>query len=343
MNKHIILRLINIVTLVSIILVLVTCKKDGTTDPESTVPTAVTTSAAWVGQKWAIMKGQVNGMNKLTKVTFEYDTASAYTNLKIVSPVPDTTSINKTIIFSLLLTDLTPNTTYYYRIRAISPGGTAVGSSVAFITTDTTEIVINFNPDLTYDSIYDSEGNKYKTIQIGTQTWMAENMKSASLNDGTDIPFILDATAWSGLSTPGYCWFNGDSVGYGAIYNWYTVETGKICPEGWHVPSDNEWTTLTDYLGGISVSGGKLKESGTSHWMTPNTGATNESGFTGLPTGYRSNSGLYSSIGGYGYWWSSTEASTTEAYYRDSYYRYNSVDRSSTNKKSGATIRCIKD
>ena len=103
---------------------------------------------------------------------------------------------------------------------------------------------------------------------IGTQTWMAENLRSTTLNDGTDIPFVPDVTAWAALTTPGYCWFQSDSLGYGALYNWYTVNTGKLCPEGWHVPADEEWTILTDFLGGKSVAGGKLKEAGTYHWQS---------------------------------------------------------------------------
>jgi uncharacterized protein (TIGR02145 family) len=283
----------------------------------------------------------VNGKNQLTTVTFQYDTTTNYTHT--VSPVPDTTTRNSNVSFSVTLTDLDPNTEYHFRINAVNSNGTGNGTDMSFTTTDTTKIIINFNPDLVYDSIYDSEGNKYRTIQIGTQTWMAENLKSTKLNDGTDIPFVPDVAIWSGLTTPGYCWFNNDSVGYGALYNWYTLNTGKLCPEGWHVPADEEWTVLTDYLGGKSVAGGKLREAGTTHWQSPNAGATNESGFTGLPAGYRSYGGSFNNFKNYGFWWSSTEWSSSAAWYRDVYYGYNSVDRSNSNKKSGANIRCVKD
>jgi len=340
MNRDINSGFMKFIVLLSLVLLLVACKKD---EKESTevAPVATTNSASWPGRHWAVLKGQVNGKNQLTTVTFQYDTTSNYT--LAVSPVPDTTSLNKGVTFTFTLTGLKPKTKYHYRINAVNINGTGNGADVTFTTTDTTKVIINFNPDLIYDSIYDSEGNKYRTIEIGTQTWMAENLRSTKLNDGTDIPFVLDVASWSGLTTPGYCWFNNDSVGYGALYNWYTVNTGKLCPEGWHVPSDEEWTFLTDYLGGKSLAGGKLRETGTSHWKSPNDGATNETGFTGLPAGYRSATGSFSSFRDYGFWWSSTEWSSIGAWYRDVYYGYNSVDRSNSNKKSGANIRCLKD
>jgi uncharacterized protein (TIGR02145 family) len=340
MNKHIVLRLTNVVVLLSVLMIMITCKKD---DPsvKSKVPTALTLTPSWIGRGWATIKGQVNGNGNLTTVFFQYDTTATYAYT--ISPVPDTTSNTINVTFSVTLTGLKPKTKYHFRTNAINTIGSATGPDVTFTTTDTTDIIINFNPDLTYDSIYDSEGTKYKTIQIGTQTWMAENLRSTKLNDGTEIPFVTEISPWSLLTGPGYCWFNNDSVGYGAIYNWYTVNTLKLCPAGWHVPSDAEWTTLSDYLGGRSVAGGLLKEAGTKHWLSPNNGGTNGSGFTGLPTGYRYFAGGFNSMKSYAYWWSSTETEPGEAYYRASYYSYASLDRSSSNKNSGMTVRCVKD
>ncbi len=340
MNRDIISGLQKLIVLTGVFLLLVSCKKNEGT-PVSLAPTAITNSAGWPGRHWVVLKGQVNAKSQLTTVTFQYDITSNYTHA--VSPEPDTTSGSSNVTFMVTLTDLEPNTEYHFRINAVNASGIGNGADAAFYTTDTTNIIINFNPELTYDSIYDSEGNKYRTIGIGTQTWMAENLKSTKLNDGTEIPFVADGTAWANLTTPGYCWFNSDSVGYGALYNWYTVNTGKLCPEGWHVPSDDEWTTLTDYLGGISDAGGMLKETGTSHWLSPNTGATNATGFTGLPAGYRNYAGGFNNIGHYGFWWSTTEWTSSSAWYRDVYYGYNSVDRSNSTKNSGITVRCIKN
>ncbi len=340
MNKDLILRLMTIVMTVSSALIPAACKKSdgpGTT----TIPLAVTYSASWLGPKWATLNGQVTGKGYLTTVTFQFDTITNYSH--ILKPSPDTTSGIYATSFSYTVTDLKPKTKYHFRINGTSTGGTGNGSDLFFTTTDTSKMVISFNPGLLYDSIYDSEGNKYKTIVIGAQTWMAENLRSVKLNDGTNIPFVPEINKWTSLITPGYCWYNGDSTGYGAIYNWYTVNTGKLCPEGWHVPSDVEWTELTDFLGGLSVAGGLLKETGLTHWISPNTGASNESGFTGVPTGYRSYSGTFNSTGRYSYWWTSTELSPTGAWYRDVYYGYDSVDRSNGSKKTGANLRCVKD
>ena len=139
------------------------------------------------------------------------------------------------------------------------------------------------NPAPTPLTATDIDGNVYHTVTIGTQIWMVENLKTTRYNDGSPIPFVTDSSSWSNLTTPGYCWYNNDTTNkntYGALYNWFAVNTGKLAPTGWHVPTDDEWTTLTTYLGGESIAGGKLKETGTTHWRTPNAGATNEIGFT---------------------------------------------------------------
>jgi uncharacterized protein (TIGR02145 family) len=194
---------------------------------------------------------------------------------------------------------------------------------------------------------FDIEGNRYKTVKIGNQVWMAENLRTGTFNDGTTIPQVADATAWENLTTSGYCWFNNDHTTYGAVYgalyNWYTVNTGKLCPNGWHVPTDAEWTTLTTYLGIESVAGGKMKETGTTHWRSPNTGATNESGFSALPGGGRYGSGNFGSVGYYGYWWSSMEGSTDYAYGRGLGCYDASVGRYYDGKGTGFSVRCLRD
>jgi uncharacterized protein (TIGR02145 family) len=172
---------------------------------------------------------------------------------------------------------------------------------------------------------------------------MAENLRARSYNDGTVIPFVPVETAWSLLSTPGYCWYNNDSVSYGAIYNWYAASSNNLCPTGWHVPSDAEWITLSTFLGGDSIAGGKLKETGTSHWLTSNNSSTNLSGFTALPGGYRSDGGTFANIRRYGYWWSSTESSSINAFCRYMFYSFNNMNKSDSNKKNGFSVRCVKD
>ena len=198
----------------------------------------------------------------------------------------------------------------------------------------------------------DPDGNTYSTVTIGTQVWMASDLKTTKYRDGTPIPLVTDNTAWSKLSTPGYCWYNNDVAAnkdtYGVLYNWYTVNTGKLCPTGWHVPTDAEWTTLTTFLGGETGAGGKLKETGTSHWASPNTAATNTTGFTALPGGCRYgeptffSEATFSYIGYCGGWWSSSD-DTQLAYLRYMFYFYSTVNRDFGYKNYGLSVRCLRD
>ena len=201
------------------------------------------------------------------------------------------------------------------------------------------------------------DGQEYSVVLIGNQLWMAENLKATKFNDGTDIPLVENIDDWTNLSTPGYCWYNNDfetyGTVYGGLYNWYAVNTGKLSPEGWHVPSDEEWHTLILTLdpdpiygeyGPVSeIAGGKLKEIGTDHWLSPNEGATDEFGFTALGADARY---LYREnyfIGVHAHWWSSTEYSEDEAWI---WWLINDlpwVYRISPDKRYGLSVRCIKD
>ncbi|MBN2519548.1 MAG: T9SS type A sorting domain-containing protein [Bacteroidales bacterium] len=194
-------------------------------------------------------------------------------------------------------------------------------------------------------TVTDKDSNVYNTITIGTQVWLKENLKVTKYNDGTAIPLVTDSIAWSDLTTPGYCWYNNDKANYqnpyGALYNWITVNTGKLCPTGWHVPSDAEWTTLITYLGGDSVAGGKLKETGTAHWNFPNTGATNETDFTAVAGGYRHGNGTFDNLGHDGYFYSSTGQSSGNCGHQNitcyNSYSYNEYFY----KTYGMSVRCL--
>lgn len=192
----------------------------------------------------------------------------------------------------------------------------------------------------------DIDGNVYHYVTIGTQTWMAENLKTTRLNDGTAIPLVTVDTIWAALKTPGYCWYNdSDSykATYGALYNWYAVNTGKLAPKGWHVPTDSEWTVLFTFLGGPNVAGGKLKETGTAHWDSPNAGATDEYGFTALPCGWRLFLGPFWYVGSLGYLWTATAHDATSA--QDLAFVYNDiyVGRYYNAYQCGLGVRCIRD
>jgi uncharacterized protein (TIGR02145 family) len=196
-------------------------------------------------------------------------------------------------------------------------------------------------------TVKDIDGNVYKTVTIGKQVWMAENLKTTKYYDGKTIPLVTDNTAWTDLTTPEYCWNNNDATAnkntFGALYNWYTVSTNKLCPRGWHVPTDEEWTKLTTYLGGERVAGGKLKETGTTHWERPNTGATNESGFTAFPSGGRYEDGRFYDLGSKGYWWSSTEEGEASAWCFELQYALRSINRLGSRKLFGLSIRCLRN
>lgn len=185
-------------------------------------------------------------------------------------------------------------------------------------------------------------------MKIGNQWWMGENLKVTHYRNGEAIPDITDVPAWVGLTTGAYCEYNNDVQNvttYGRLYNWYAVADGRnIAPAGWHLPTDSEWTTLTDYLGGNAVAGGKMKEADTTHWADPNTSATNESGFSGLPGGYRNYyDGTYFGIGHSANFWSSTEGSSGDARYRSLNFYDSTVDRNYFNKGDGFSVRCVKD
>jgi uncharacterized protein (TIGR02145 family) len=193
-------------------------------------------------------------------------------------------------------------------------------------------------------SITDEDGNVYTSVTIGTQVWMVENLKTTKYNDGTAIPNVTDNAGWSSsTTTAAYCWYNDDvatyKASYGALYNWYAASTGKLCPTGWHVPSDTEWATLENYLGGKPVAGGKLKETGTTHWLSPNTGATNETGFTGLPGGVRGdNTPFFSAIGQIGWWWSAAESTVWDLTSGNT-----ELGSSGLPQNAGASVRCLKN
>jgi uncharacterized protein (TIGR02145 family) len=201
-------------------------------------------------------------------------------------------------------------------------------------------------------AIRDGDRNIYTSLLIGTQTWLTKDLKTTKYNDGTIIPQVTNITAWGALATPAFCWYNNDSTiykdTYGALYNWYVVDAasngGKnVCPMGWHVPDKTEWTTLITFLGGENSAGGKLKESGTAHWLSPNAGATNESGFVALPAGNRYYDGVYYDIGKNSYWWSSTVSNSVSAWNLSLYYNINKVFIIDDFKRYGFSVRCLKN
>lgn len=245
-----------------------------------------------------------------------------------------TTNGSGTGIYTSNINGLTAVTTYYVRAYATNCIGTAYGNEVSFTTTTSLFPVL------------DIDGNGYDTIHIGFQVWMKQNLKTTHFKNGATITYPgTDNAAWQYNTNGAYAWYNNDSATYkntyGALYNWHAVNTGNLCPTGWHVPTDAEWTVLTSYLGGESIAGGKLKA--TTLWDSPNTGATNETGFSALPAGAHGNNGTFIVIGGYGYWWSSIEIDTTTAWVRKISNNSSNVDRAIGVKSAGFSVRCLKD
>jgi uncharacterized protein (TIGR02145 family) len=251
--------------------------------------------------------------------------------------------------FASTMTSLSQGTQYFVRAYATNSVGTAYGNELSFNT-----------------KMADVDGNTYNTVTIGTQVWMAENLKTTKYSDAshTAIPNVTGDAAWAALNNPAYCWYNNDVANkniYGAIYNWFTVNTGLLCPTGWHVPSDNEFQTLELYIGipadtvgiwgyrgTISHAGDKMKN--TTGWKTGENG-TNTSGFSGLPGGYRyGGSGIFNDIDDITYWWSSTAYSDgISAWYRrlDGITPDNVNDhrvyRAAVLYQGGKYVRCLKN
>lgn len=280
------------------------------------------------------LKGLASGNDLSTIVTFEYGTTTSYGGTIAPSNSPvlannDTVKVN--------LTGLNPMTLYHFRIKAVNDMGTVFSDDLTFTT-----VITGITGNVT-----DSEGNNYKTIGIGYQQWMTENLRAVKYNNGTTIPAIKKDSIWAQLSGPGYCWYSNDSssvyLSYGALYNWSAVNTGQLCPAGWHVPSNDDISKLTDYVGGAGNAGGKLKEAGMAHWNTPNTGATDKFGFTAFAGGKRLADGVFDFLKAEGNWWSSTEYSTINGSNLTIQFNYSNSFQGYSNKKTGMSVRCLKD
>ena len=246
-----------------------------------------------------------------------------------------TVSTETTWAFTCNLAGLTPNTQYFLRAYATNGVGTGYGNEVSFRT-------------IPYGSykVFDIDSNVYNTVTIGTQVWLAENLKTTRYRNGSVVPNITADEKWASLTTGAYCYEYNDIANkaiYGALYNHYTItDSRNLCPAGWHVPTYAEWVILEDYLGGSIVAGGKLKA--TTLWQSPNTGADNSSGFTALPGGSRNHDGSFSAVTINAYWWSATVLeSASFAWSFGMYFGRSSIDNSGDNRKYGYSVRCIRD
>lgn len=345
-----------VVSFILFAMVTVRCNKE---EEAATLPVLITFEANYVRRTSALCGGQLVALGSGTLTDFGvcWDSAAFPT-------IADDTLTSDDISwyqYTTTLHRLKPNTTYYVSAFAINKAGVGYGDEITF-TTAPAAATITFNNDLAYGTVADVDGNVYKTIDIGNQTWMAENLRTTRYNDQTEIPLVTGDTAWGLLQTPGYCWYeNNEEVFkniYGAYYNWLTVNTGKLCPSGWHVPSDGEWKVLemelgmtqeeADKLDWRGIEAVKLKETGTMNWYSrSNVNGTNTSGFTALPGGERSlyyTTDTYKNEGFNASWWTSTAITEwSGAYFRSIQYGSYRIYRFPAYIQQGLNVRCIKD
>jgi uncharacterized protein (TIGR02145 family) len=277
------------------------------------------------------------------------------------STAPNPTTANNTTSdgsglgsYTSTLTGLVAGATYYVRAYAINSAGTAYGNQVQFTAAGGGGgIVSNPGAGVTFG------GYTYATVVLGNgQEWMAENLRTTTYANGDPIPNVTDNTAWNQLTTGAWAHYDNNASyenPYGKLYNWYAVSDPRnVCPTNWHVPTDAEWNTLVGYLdptydpnaiGSQSVTaGGKMKSTGTQYWIAPNTGATNESGFSGLPGGSRaSDSGAFGNLGFLGWWWSASESGAETAWTRDLGLNSAGLVRFNNPKRDGFSVRCLRD
>ena len=293
-------------------------------------PTITTTAVSSIGTTTASSGGVItaDGGASVTQRGLVWSTSTNPT-IALSTKTEDGTG---TGTYTSALSGLIANTTYYVRAYATNSAGTGYGAEVSFATLPTPPEVV-----------------------IGTQVWATFNLDVTTYSDGTAIPQVTDATAWAALTTGAWCYYNNTTANgttYGKLYNWYAVagihDTDSntpnkiLAPTGYHIPSDAEWTTLTTFLGGESVAGGKMKA--TTLWPSPNTDATNSSGFTGIPGGFCYFDGSFIAINDWGKWWSSSEDDTVSVWHRTLYPSLGQIDRrNDLTKACGFSVRCLRD
>lgn len=246
--------------------------------------------------------------------------------------------------FMVEITDLQMETTYF--VRAFAENGMGVGYGEV-LEVATPGVIDDFlNASLDYGEVSDIDGNTYATIIVGDQEWMAENLRTTTYSNGDEIPIVTDDDTWEWLDDGACVWYMNDcnsEIPYGRLYNWHAVEDDRnICPAGWHVPGNDEWDELTDLFGGMAA-GGALKSAGTLYWFDPNMGGSNESGMSLLPGGFREDDGFFNALGVMACYWTSTDYGPNDAFYRELSYGHSNIFTTFENRRSGFSVRCVKD
>jgi uncharacterized protein (TIGR02145 family) len=314
--------------LTGMLLVLIhSCTKD---DNSNKVPELSTASVPYITQTTATCGGNITTDGGIPVIARGICWSTNQMPTINDSKTTDSTGIGS---FTSIMTDLTAETMYYARAYATNNLGTAYGNQVNYTTTGT---------------VSDIEGNIYNTVSIIGQVWMAENLKTTKYVNGDPIPNVTDSLLWISLATGAYCNYNNDTSyvnTYGRLYNWYAVnENRRLAPAGWHLPTSSELITLISNLGGAEFAGGKIKEVGLTHWADPNDGATNESGYTALPGGFRNPDAGFFDIGFSSIWWSASENDAWLAWYYAVWYGGSGLGLADYfSKTGGLSVRCLKD
>jgi uncharacterized protein (TIGR02145 family) len=301
-----------------------------------------TASISW-GSFKPTLSSPTNGSTGIsTSPTLSWNSVSGATsyglqvsaNSGFASLVVDQSGITTT---SRQVTGLSEGTPYYWRVNATGSGGTSSWSGSWYFATSGSQS----------GTMTDIDGNVYHTVTVGNQVWTVENLRVTHYRNGDAIPNITDNSLWYSLTSGAYCNYDNNTnytATYGRLYNWYAVaDSRNIAPAGWHVPTDAEWQTLIDYLGGTSVAGGKMKEAGTTHWYSPNAGATNESGFSALPGGYRYDYGGFDYLGFRAGFWSSSEYETNYAWTVYQVYDSSITSPYLNSGQYGLSVRLVRD
>ena len=313
-------------------------------DPQTTLPTVITAQVHDITETSAFSGGNVTD-DGYADVTARGVVWATYENPTIENNEGITSNGTGTGEYVSYLDGLTPGTEYFVRAYATNEAGTAYGDQEFFVT---------LSPGCGSYTVTDADGNVYNTVLIGSQCWMAENLETTHYRNGEPIDYPGDDNmAWWNNTAGAYAWYENDIAWkdlYGALYNFHAVQNANgLCPTGWHVPADSEWTVLSDYLGGEAVAGGKLKSTRTDpdphpRWEYPNIGATNESNWTGYPGGIRDYMGYFGEMGVWGRFWSSTEAGFDAAWSRSLIYESQEISRNSDIFPGyGLSIRCVED
>ncbi|MBP7497496.1 MAG: fibrobacter succinogenes major paralogous domain-containing protein [Bacteroidales bacterium] len=329
-------KITSFILLLSLTLSLNYCKKDNNDDnnntnnnPTAKVPVLKTNAITDIKAKKAEGSGEITD-----KGSFDIIVAGLCWSLNQNPTISDnkTADSSGTMVFNSTIKGLKPVTTYYVRAYATNKAGTAYGDAVSFTTVE---------------GLTDIDNNIYEIIKIGDQTWMQENLRTTHYQNNDAIQFLANKDKWIESDSGAYCLYANSVANeqtYGKLYNWYAVnDNRKLCPAGWHVPSDQEWQTLIDFLGGKDEAGAKMKAID-ALWKAPNKGASNSSGFSGLPAGCRLGfDGSYYFLNSYTFYWTATAADAQTAWYRSLMYDEAASGKLSYDFKYGFSVRCIKD